>query len=91
MPRKAGSGKNSSGSLSGIAATLFPLRDKVAPLDTPEFRKNAGQLIGAARPAQAADAAAEEVATTVGASVLFTAAAADKPAPCARSVQTLAR
>jgi len=53
MPRKAGNGKNPSGSLSGIAATLFPLRDKVAPLDTPEFRKNAGQLIaGAARPAQ---------------------------------------
>jgi hypothetical protein len=53
MPRKAGGRKNPSGSVSGIAATLFPLRDKVAPLDTPEFRKNAGQLIaGAARPPQ---------------------------------------
>jgi hypothetical protein len=37
--------------LSGVAATLFPFRDKIAPLDTPEFRKNAGKLIaGAARP-----------------------------------------
>jgi hypothetical protein len=51
MPRKAGDGKGPAGKLSGIAATLFPLRDKVAPLDTPEFRKNAGKLIaGAARP-----------------------------------------
>jgi hypothetical protein len=53
MPRKAGGRKDPSGSVSGIAATLFPLRDKVAPLDTPEFRKSAGQLIaGAARPPQ---------------------------------------
>jgi hypothetical protein len=53
MPRKAGGRQNPSGSVSGIAATLFPLRDKVAPLDTPEFRKNAGQLIaGATRPPQ---------------------------------------
>ena len=51
MARKAGDRKRPSGNLSGIAATLFPLREKVAPLDTPEFRKNAGKLIaGAARP-----------------------------------------
>ena len=52
MARKAGDRKLPSGSFSGIAATLFPLRDNVAPLDTPEFRKKAGKLIaGAARPA----------------------------------------
>jgi hypothetical protein len=51
MARKAEDRKRPSGSLSGVAATLFPLRDKIAPLDTPEFRKNAGKLIaGAARP-----------------------------------------
>jgi hypothetical protein len=55
MARKAGDRKRPTGNLSGVAATLFPLRDKVAPLDTPEFRKNAGQLIaGAASAAQKA-------------------------------------
>jgi hypothetical protein len=52
MAKKAGHQRPPSGSLSGIAATLFPLRDDVAPLDTPEFRKKAGTLIaGAARSA----------------------------------------
>jgi hypothetical protein len=52
MARKADDRKPPSGSLSGIAATLFPLRDNVAPLDTPEFRKKAGKLIaGVAWPA----------------------------------------
>jgi hypothetical protein len=51
MARRADDRKPSSGSLSGIAATLFPLRDNIAPMDTPEFRKKAGKLIaGATRP-----------------------------------------
>ena len=47
MPKKT-KGKGPSGTLSGVAATLFPFRDKVAPLDTPEYRKRAEEVIARA-------------------------------------------
>jgi hypothetical protein len=47
MPKKI-KGKRQSSTLSGVAATLFPFRDKVAPLDTPEYRRKAGELIARA-------------------------------------------
>jgi len=47
MPKKT-KGKVPSGTLSGVVATLFPFRDKVAPLDTPEYRKRAGEVIARA-------------------------------------------
>jgi hypothetical protein len=42
MPSKS---KGGSRDWSGIAATVFPLREKIAPYDTPEYRKKAGELI----------------------------------------------
>jgi hypothetical protein len=56
MPKKT-KGKGPSGTLSGVAATLFPFRDKVAPLDTPEYRKRAGEVIARAARSMSALAA----------------------------------
>src|SRR3981081_3450896 len=47
MPKKI-KRKRQSSTLSGVAATLVPFRDKVAPLDTPEDRRKAGELIARA-------------------------------------------
>ena len=50
MPSKKGNRKRPTGDVSGVAITLFPLRDRIASSDTAEYRRKAGELIaGAAR------------------------------------------
>jgi hypothetical protein len=48
MPTKKPRSKYRSSELSGLAATLFPLREEMAPLDASKFQKRAGEVIAAA-------------------------------------------
>ena len=48
MPSKKGNSKRQTGDMSGVAITLFPLRDRIASSDIAEYRRKAGELIASA-------------------------------------------
>jgi hypothetical protein len=49
MPIKKRRSKYRSSQLSGLAATLFPLRETMAPLDMSKFQRKAGEVIAEAK------------------------------------------
>jgi hypothetical protein len=48
MPSKKENRKRPTGDVSGVAITLFPLRDRIASSDIAEYRRKAGELIASA-------------------------------------------